>query len=111
YATNGVGVQVASFGAEEISGDPGVDNPLVIDSVGAPGVRDTGDFQVTPDGRYAAFPSSLPLTGADSGGHQEVFRYDDGDGTLACPSCNPTGEPATADASLPGNGLGLSLDG
>ena len=42
-----------------------------------PGSRRTADFQVTPSGDYAAFTSTLPLTGYDNGPiHREVFRYD-----------------------------------
>ena len=41
--------------------------------------------------RFAAFPSTLPLTGGESGGYSQVFRYDAADRTLDCASCNPTG--------------------
>lgn len=64
--------------------------------------------QVSPDGRYVAFESRLGLTGYDSRlraekkcpassdqvpGCVEVFEYDAETGSLACASCNPTGEP------------------
>jgi hypothetical protein len=45
-----------------------------------------------------AFESKAQLTSYDNGGHTEIYRYDDGDKSLACVSCNPLGEPATDDA-------------
>jgi hypothetical protein len=51
----------------------------------------------SPNGRYLAFMSRLPLTGYDnrdvSDGEraQEVFRYDSQSEALACVSCNPAG--------------------
>lgn len=53
--------------------------------------------RVSPDGRYAAFTSTAPLTGydnADLGSGEpasEVFRYDAQQGELICVSCNPSG--------------------
>jgi hypothetical protein len=64
--------------------------------------------QVSADGRFLAFMSKARLTGYDNtikggggclfaegvGSSQcsEVFEYDAATGTLACPSCNPSGE-------------------
>jgi hypothetical protein len=91
--------------------EPRTDNPLVIHSVSEPGVRHTDDFQVNTSGDDAVFTSTLPLTEYDNAEvHREIFRYDAGQG-LACASCKPTGEPASGEASLPSNGLGLSNDG
>ena len=64
-----------------------------------------------PDGDYAAFTSTLPLTGYDNAGHREVFRYDAAADTLDCASCNPTGEHGDGDAALASNGLSLTDDG
>ncbi len=101
-----------TYGPLGLPSDPQIDSPLVIDSVNHPGARHSGDFQVTPSGDYAAFTSTLPLTEYDNGLiHREVFRYDSNAEALACASCNPTGEQATGEASLPRNGLGLSDDG
>jgi DNA-binding beta-propeller fold protein YncE len=57
--------------------------------------------RVSPNGRWFAFMSNEPLTGYDnrdahSGKRdEEVFLYDASRGTLACPSCNPTGARPT----------------
>jgi hypothetical protein len=91
--------------------DPETDNPLVIDSVTAPGTRNAADFQVNLSGNDAAFTSTLPLTGYDTGRvHREVYRYDSSHG-VECPSCSSTGQRATGEASLPPNGLAVSTDG
>jgi hypothetical protein len=42
--------------------------------------------------------------------HREIFRFDSETG-IDCASCNPTGERASGEASLPSNGLALSDDG
>jgi hypothetical protein len=53
--------------------------------------------RVSPDGRYLAFMSEMPLTGYDNRDtvtgrpDQEVYLYDAASGHLACVSCNPTG--------------------
>jgi DNA-binding beta-propeller fold protein YncE len=60
--------------------------------------------QTSPDGKWLAFESKESLTGYDDaaleGEHAELFLYSAGSGshppTLACASCNPTGEPAIA---------------
>jgi DNA-binding beta-propeller fold protein YncE len=99
------------FGPSAIPAEPRTDNPLVIDSVSTPEVRRTADFQVTPSGEQAAFTSTLPLTEYDNAEvHREIFRFDSETG-IDCASCNPTGERASGEASLPANGLGLSDDG
>lgn len=87
------------------------DNPLVEDAVDASAVRHWADFDVTPSGDDAAFATAEPLNPEYANeGHTEVYRYDSGSG-LSCASCNPTEAPATADASLPRDGLGLTDDG
>ena len=102
---------VAMFGPPVVPPDPSTDNPLVIDSVSSAGTRNTADFQVNPSGNDAVFTSTLPLTGYDNAAHREVFRYDAPTDTLDCPSCNPTGEQATGEATLASNGSSLSDDG
>jgi hypothetical protein len=52
----------------------------------------------TPDGSAFLFQSRATLTGHDPDGHAEIYRYSAG--RLQCLSCNPTGAPATADATL-----------
>ena len=111
YVSNPSEEDVFTFGPSALPSDPRTDNPLVIDSVNSPDTRHTGDFEVTPSGNDAVFTSTLPETGYDNGlVHREVFRYDTVSG-LDCPSCSPTAEQATGEASLPPNGLGLSNDG
>jgi sugar lactone lactonase YvrE len=109
--SNPGGGNAVTFGPARRPFDPQTDNPLVIDSVSAPGERQTADIQVNPSGNDAAFASTLPLTGYDTGAiHREVYRYDSTDG-IECASCSSTGQQATGEASLPPNGLGLSNDG
>jgi hypothetical protein len=109
--TNRGATNVASFGPAVTPSDPNTDNPLVIDSLSSAGTRFMGDFQVNPSGDNAVFTSTLPLTGYETLGHREVYRYDEPSGTLNCVSCNSTGEPASGDATLPVDGLALSDDG
>ncbi|MGA8746207.1 MAG: hypothetical protein WB507_10125 [Solirubrobacterales bacterium] len=101
---------VAIYGSA-VAHSPRTDNPLVLDSVSSPEARHTADFQVSPSGDYAAFPSALPLAGYDSASLREIYRYNAVDAMLECASCNPTGEQATGEATLPSNGLGLADDG
>ncbi len=104
-------INVDLYGPSFTPPDPSTDNPLVIDSVSAPGTRYTGDFETTPSGRYASFTSSLPLTGYTNAAHREIFRYDETTNETDCASCNPTAEEATGEASLAPNGLSLTNDG
>jgi hypothetical protein len=75
----------------------------------------------SPSGRYFAFMSQRPLTGYDnrdlnpaakSARDEEVFLYDDSNGSVICPSCNPTGARPTGvfDQESSGEGLGLVTD-
>ena len=98
------------FEIVELLYDP-VASPAATNGVVQPGTRETSDFQVTPDGRYAVFSSVLPLTGYGSGNHQQIFRYDAGSGDVACPSCILTNARATGDATLAKRGLSVTEDG
>jgi hypothetical protein len=61
--------------------------------------RSNDPSRTTPDGTVFLFESRADVTGYDSGGYVEVYRYD-ADGALDCVSCPPTGVPAQADAAL-----------
>jgi len=88
-----------------------IDNPAVAHGVRESGVRQLGDFQVSPDGRFAAFTSATQITSFDSFNHLEVYRYDTEDGSIVCASCAPTNSQATKDALLPQHGNALTSDG
>ncbi len=108
YASSGIGV--AEFGYAVAPYHP-IDNPGVIHGVKQAGTHSTADFQVTPDGRYAAFGSSLSLTGFVNLGHAEIYRYDSVADAVECASCATTGAAAKADTFLAPHGLNISEDG
>jgi len=54
--------------------------------------------RTTPDGTVIAFQSRAKLTGYENAGHTEIYRYDASSKSIQCVSCNPSGEPASADA-------------
>ncbi len=108
FALNGS--NVVRFGYEDIPYEP-IDNPAVTHGVRDAAVHHFGDFQVTPDGRYALFSSPVPLTGYQNLGHSEIFRYDAQSESLACPSCAPTGAVGNSDVRLSPQGLNLVDDG
>jgi hypothetical protein len=108
FALNGS--NVVKFGYEVIPYRP-IDNPAVTDGVEDAAVHHFGDFQVTPDGRYALFSSPVALTGYQNLGHYELYRYDSQSKALACPSCAPTGAVGSSDVKLSPHGLNLVDDG
>jgi sugar lactone lactonase YvrE len=109
YATDKVGGKVKVFGLQERP--VSLDNAAVVHAGAQATVHSYGDFQVTPDGDYAAFGSAVPLTGYDNHGHLEVFRYSLADDQLDCVSCVPTNARATNDSRLAQSGLSLADDG
>ena len=115
-AVNGsTGVIYASVGDHiaVFTPEPGpIDSPTVVHAVSDAGTRHTADFQVTPDGSYAAFSSIQKLLPTvDNLGHTEVYRYDAPGQTLKCISCSPTNGQVIGDSTLASNGLSLTDEG
>ena len=88
-----------------------VDDPAVLHGAREADTRRTSDFQVSPDGRYAAFDSLLSLTGFLNLGHYEIYRWDGQSEAVECASCATTNSAATKDTLLTSGGLNLSDDG
>lgn len=87
------------------------DDPVVVDALSAAEARKPADFQVNPDGDFAAFPTTRQLVGDfENGDFTEVYRYSS-TGGLDCVSCNPTNAQAEGSATLASNGLSLTDDG
>jgi hypothetical protein len=59
--------------------------------------------RITPDGTTVLFASRARLTSYDNAGQGELYLHDAVRGGLTCVSCNPSGVPATSEASLSGN--------
>jgi DNA-binding beta-propeller fold protein YncE len=75
-------------------------------------VHRSTDFQISPDGRYAAFGAYDPLTGHPNPFEREqIYRYDADAETVECASCAPSGAAARNDTSLSPHGLNLTDDG
>ncbi len=55
--------------------------------------------RATPDGSVLLFKSRAELTGYETEGKAQIYRYDSV-GELRCLSCNPTGAPPSSDATL-----------
>ena len=110
-ASNKASGSASEFGPRVTPKNRAYDQPLVIDSVDEAEVRHPGDFQTTPDGDFALFRTIQPLTGFDSVGHYEIFRYDAASEAHACVSCTPTGLAPAHDAVLASNGSSMSDDG
>ena len=87
------------------------EDPLVIDALSEAEIRHTADFQVSPSGEFAAFPTTAKLSDYDNGGDTEIYRYAASSDGLHCVSCDPTNALAAGDASLASNGLSLTEDG
>jgi hypothetical protein len=101
---------ISEFGRRDPSYEP-VDDPAVVHGVRSAATFSYADFQVSPNGRYAAFASPLPLTGYQNLGNSEIFRYDSKQQRLDCASCATTLAPAKTGVELSPYGLNLSEDG
>jgi hypothetical protein len=111
YATSrgASGGSVEHFGPPVLAAEPQVDNPIVVHGVNDSGTRYTSDFQTTPSGDDAVFPTSIPYSGFDNHGFEEIFRYQGG--SIACVSCNPTNAKGVGSAELARDGLSVLEDG
>ena len=70
---------------------------------GVGGGRPLAPTRSTPNGGVLAFQSHARLTAYDNEGVGEIYRYDPATAAgerLTCPSCDPSGAPASADALL-----------
>jgi hypothetical protein len=75
-------------------------------------IHSYGDFQVSPNGRYAMFATREPLDESyNNREHLEVYRFDAQTDASDCVSCIQTEAAALSDSSLPAHGLGLLDDG
>jgi hypothetical protein len=111
YVWDGTSVEfVAELAPEDVNLLPGegelrmVDWPLAVSSaqqasLAGPGIAPS---RTTADGTILAFEARSNLTSYDSEGHLQVYRYSTTEGELKCVSCNPSGEPPTADSKLQG---------
>src|SRR5262249_52931823 len=89
-----------------------IENPFVRHGVTRAGVHSYEDFQVSPDGRFAVFPTKLRLKSSyDNGGPSQLYPYHDSSGALVRLSCNPSNAIAEGNASLAARGLSLTDDG
>jgi hypothetical protein len=92
-----------------------IDNPAVVHASREAGVHRYGDFQVSPNGRFAIFATREPLDeGYNNNNRYEVYRFDVEPPTgpaLSCVSCILTGAAPERDSFLPAHGLGLLDDG
>jgi hypothetical protein len=68
-------------------------------------------FQVTPDGKYAAFISRSRLTPYNNNGFLEMYVYNREENRLDCASCRPDGGPPGFDTYGAQNGLDIAEDG
>jgi hypothetical protein len=87
---------------EELGAEAFVGLGLWTDAVGGNlvGTLASDPSRTTPDGNAMLFESRASLTGYDSEGHIEVYRYDSVNDELDCVSCDPTLAPAIGEARL-----------
>jgi NHL repeat len=89
-----------------------LEHPAVVHAVADNEIHRWGDFQVTDNGDFSAFATSEPVDPEyDNDGFEMVYRYGTADDSLVCASCSPTLGLPSADAALPGYGLGVSSAG
>jgi hypothetical protein len=104
------GESIVEFGVEPVPYIP-IDQPGIRHGVLQSEVHSFEDFQVSPDGRYAAFSSVVPLTGKKNLGFSQLFRYDATADSLACVTCAATGALPESHVRLSATGLNMTDDG
>ncbi len=107
--------EIVPGGGPELVATLSPDDPLVIDSTRDAETSATPEFQTNPDGAFATFRSTMPLTGIKNAGKPSVYVLSRGAADpLACASCNPslTEDPTLqGEASLASAGLSITDDG
>jgi len=91
---------VATLSAEDMKGEAGAGSFKEWMRNAASRLLDRDPTRSSAQGQTLLFRSRAPLTGYDPEGHSEIYRYDAGEETLACVSCNPSGAAPTSDATL-----------
>ena len=91
--------------------DSPISNSGILHGTQQSGSHSYGDFQVTPNGKFAVFTSVLPITDYPVEGHDQIYRYDADHDELNCATCPPSGITATRDTTLPDYGSSLTEDG
>jgi hypothetical protein len=85
---------VTSLGSQDLAAKVDSENPGEFSNL----IRFEGNWaaQATPDGSRLLFMARANLTGYDSGGAAELYRYSADTGGLTCVSCRPDGLPSVA---------------
>jgi len=104
-------LDILEFGLEPAPFHP-IDNPAIINGVKDADIRRSSDFQVSQNGDFAVFASSLSVTGYPNLGHYQIYRHKAAGGSaVECASCPTTGAASTSDTTLTPYGLNLTEDG
>lgn len=82
-----------------------------LELVGGCGSSPVARMEVTPDGSHMAFITSSNVTGYDSAGHTEMYKYDPESGRVVCASCRPDGKPPVGETLGSQNGRFITEDG
>jgi hypothetical protein len=101
------GSQANQYGETAHSGQPNLylwhaGATTFIANGAAGGPSSFGRIRLSANGAFFAWESTLRLTSYDNTDQQtgepddEIYLYDTATGSLACPSCNPSGEPPSA---------------
>lgn len=67
--------------------------------------------QVSPSGAHMAFLTSSRVTSYNNAGFREMYSYLPSSGSVRCVSCNPDGQPPTANVKASSDGIFMTNDG